>query len=108
MNSFKTLKYNKILFFGICLFVLFLTFPDLYAQSIDEVLQKGIKLREKGDLDKSLEILKQAEKQDKKNSEVLYNIALTYLKKGEIVDRISASDYLEKALKIEPHPDHRY
>ena len=57
---------------------------NLNAQSTDEILKKGIEFREKGDLDESLEILKQAEKQDKNNSEILYQIALTYISKDEI------------------------
>ena len=87
----------------ICLILLVITsVSNLNAQSTDEILKKGIELREKGDLYESLAILKQAEKQDKNNSEILYQIALTFLKKNAIVDRMAASRYLERAIKLKP------
>ncbi|MFC1726503.1 tetratricopeptide repeat protein [candidate division KSB1 bacterium] len=94
----KNIISKKIFYF---LSILFFLTNFIFAQQ--SLLDKGIELRDKGDLDESLKILKQAEKQDRSNNtEVLYHIALTYIRKNEIEDRIAASDYLEKALKTEP------
>ena len=99
ISSLKTGNFylkRSFLFLFIILFLSNLTFAQ------HSHLEKGIELREKGDLDESLKILKQAEKQDKNNTDVLYQIALTYIKKNEIEDRMAASDYLERALRLQP------
>ena len=64
-----------------------------------QLLENAVILRKNGKNQEALKILKQAEQKDRKNPEIFFEIALTYLKIGDIKDRLQAVEYLENAIK---------
>ena len=86
------LKKLQIIIF--CLILL----RSVFSQDLS-LLKKGIVLRENGRSHEALNIFKQLEKTDKHDPEIKYQIALTYLKIGDIKDRLQAVEYLENAIK---------
>ena len=60
---------------------------------------KGIELRDSLKIDEAIDVFKDAKNKDKKNPEILYQLAVTYSKTRKNTD---AKKCLEKALKISP------
>lgn len=66
--------------------------PLLAQNSIEDILEQGIKYHDQGNYDKAIEVYKTALEIDPKSPVVNYEIALSYFKKGDYKKTIEYSD----------------
>lgn len=80
----------------------------IYPQN-KTMFNNAVKLREEGRLHEAVDILEQARKKDKKNINILFELARTHAKIGmdqySLSNRLKATRYFEEALEIEPKHD---
>lgn len=89
------MKLKILIFFGI----LTLFFLNVYSQTLQSNIQEGIKYRESGEYEKSIELLKKVRKTSDENPEVLYQLALSHMKFDDIHHRKIAELLLKEALR---------
>ena len=81
----------------------------IYSQNNDDKLNNAVKLREEGKLHEAVDILEEAAKNDKKNVQILFELARTHAQIGmdqySLSNRLKATRYFEEALEIEPKHD---
>lgn len=92
------MKYFKVL-----LLIIVLSTQVTAQDSIDDLINKGVKYHDNGDYDKAIEMYKKALKIDKKSPLVNYEIAYTYFAKKDYMTSVKYSNVVlaqESKLKV--------